>query len=98
MRSLDVRQARWIGRFEELEPLPAHKPKMQVANELLMMLLADSEEIHDLTVQVIDDLDFGRLLVKQHLRSACKGLYIGGVLREYLNHPIGQPVLSLLYI
>lgn len=53
-----------------------------------MKLLADAEEIHHLAVQIIDDLDFGPPLVKQHLRPNSRLL----AKQQGKGHLVGCPL------
>ena len=50
---LDIRQSRGVRGFQEIKPRAAHDRKPKIPQQLLIMLLADAVEIHDLAVQVI---------------------------------------------
>jgi len=51
--ALDVGERPWIGRLEQLMPLPAHEHEAQIANQFLVMLLADAEKVHHLAVEIV---------------------------------------------
>ena len=68
--------------FEQVEPRPAHEHEAEIPDELLVMLLADPEEVHDLAVEIVQDLDLRRLLAEEHLRAARECLDVRRVLRE----------------
>jgi hypothetical protein len=49
---LDIGQGRRVCRLQKLEPLPADEDEFEISDQLLVMLLADAEEVHDLSVQI----------------------------------------------
>jgi hypothetical protein len=71
----------------------AHESETEIPDELFVMPLADAEEIHDLTVEVVQHFDSGGLFVEEHLSAACECLDVSRVLREYLNDPLCETVL-----
>jgi hypothetical protein len=92
-RSLDVGQGRRIGRLKKVEVAATHQKEPKIPDELFMMVLAYSEEIHDLAVQIVQYLDGGRFLVEEHLSTAGECLDICLVRRKYLNDPLCETVL-----
>src|ERR1017187_7413778 len=80
-RALNVGELRRIGVQKQFKPLPAHDYETQAANQFLVMLLAYAEEIYHLTVEVIQYLDLGRLLLEEHLRATRKRFAVRRVFR-----------------
>src|ERR1035437_6954584 len=89
-RPLDIGERCRIGRLQEIEHLSADHPEVEVANQLLVMLAADTEEVHDFPVQVVENFYLGRLLGKEHLGSSGEIFAIRPVYRKERNHPLGQ--------
>src|SRR5664280_1470640 len=89
-RPLDIGEGCRIGRLQEIKHLSADDPEVKIAKQLLIMLTANAEEIHDLSVEVIQHLDLGRLLVKEHLSASRERFDIRRVFRKERNHPLGQ--------
>src|SRR5258708_2682990 len=80
---LDIRETRWIRDLEQLEPGTAHQHVFQVSNQLVRVLLADTEEVHDLAIEVVQNLDCGWFFVKKNLGSAAEYLDIGRMLGKH---------------
>lgn len=59
-----------------------------------MVLLADTEEIDDLAVKVVEDFHARRFLVKKHLCAARKSLDIGLVFGENLDDIFCYSILT----
>ena len=55
--SLDVGEDRRISRLQKIKHLSADHPEVKISNQLLIMLPADTKEIHDLPVQVVQHLN-----------------------------------------
>jgi hypothetical protein len=91
-RPLNVRQGRWIGCLLMVKRSATHESEAEIPDELFVMQLADAEEIHELTVEIIQHFDGGGLFVKEHLRAACECLNVGRVFRKYLNDPLCETV------
>lgn len=91
--SLDVGEGSWLASLEKIEPFSAHEDEAEVSEQLFIMLLADAVEVHDLTVEIIQNFNLGRLFMEKHLSAARECLYVCRVLREYFNQPLRQSVL-----
>jgi len=92
--SLNVRKRSGIGFLEEIKLVAADERELEMSDEFLVMPLAYAVEVDDLAVEIIQDFNLGRFLVKEDLRSSGKGLDVRSVLREYLNDLLGEPVLA----
>jgi len=55
--SLDIGQCFGHLRLQKLKPLAADEAESQIPNEFLMVRLADTEEIHDFAVHVVQHLN-----------------------------------------
>src|ERR1019366_4377888 len=55
---LDIGQGRRVCRLQKLEPFPADEDELEISDQLLMMLLANAEKIHDLPVQIVQYFHF----------------------------------------
>lgn len=93
-RPLDIGQGRRVGGLEEFEACAAHEGEAEIPEELLVVLLADAEEVRDLVVPVIQDLHSGRLLLEKDLRAARECFYIGRVFREHRDDPLRERAFS----
>ena len=51
--ALDVRERGRSLRFKERKPFPAYEDELQVPQELLIVQLADAEEIHDVGIEIV---------------------------------------------
>src|SRR5579883_536067 len=91
---LDIREVFWIGLAKKVELAAAYDRESETANEFLVMVLADPEEVHDLMVEVVQNLDLRTRLVKEHLRPACEGLNVGLVLRQELDDALRERAFS----
>src|ERR1035437_8081893 len=89
-RPLNIRERRRVGRLQEIEHLSADYPAVKIPKQLLIMLAADTEEVHDLPVQVIQHFDLGGFLMEEHLRTSGERFDIRRVLGKERNHPRGQ--------
>jgi len=58
------------------------------------MQLADPKEVDDLSVQVIQHLNHGRLLMEEHLRASGERFDIRRVLRKERDGPFGKRAFS----
>jgi hypothetical protein len=58
------------------------------------MGLTDAEEIHDLAVEIVQDLDLRRRLVKKDLCPARECFHVGRVRREHVNDSLCKRTLS----
>jgi len=87
--ALDVREAARILKLHQFEPFAAHETESQLAQQLLVMQLADSEEIHNLAVKIVEDFHARWFLMEENLSAAGKGFDVGRVLRKYFNDPLG---------
>jgi hypothetical protein len=56
--------------------------------------LADSVEVDQFAVEIVQYLNLGRLFVKEHLRTARKWFNIRYVLGKFRDNCIGNAVLS----
>jgi hypothetical protein len=91
--SLDVRERLWIGGLQTIEPLATHDREPEIPEQLLVVLLADAVEVHNVAVQIIQHFHFGWLLAEKHLCAARECLHVCRVLRKYFNDPLRQSVL-----
>jgi hypothetical protein len=91
---LDVRHGRWFRSLEKIEPGTAHENEAEVSKQFLIVLLADSVEIHDLAIQIVQNFDIGRLFTKENLTASSKCLDVRRMFRKNRNHPHGQAVFS----
>lgn len=91
---LDVGQRLRVARLVKIEPFSAHERETKISEQFLVMRLADAVEIDDLPIKIIQNLNFGRLLLKEHLGSARECLHIRRMLRKNFNDLLGETVLS----
>jgi hypothetical protein len=54
---LNVGQGRRVGCLLKVKPLATHESEAEIPDELFVMPLADAEEVHDLTVEVVQHFD-----------------------------------------
>src|SRR6185312_2484751 len=90
--SLNIREPFRARGPQKLEPLAACKHEPQIAKQLLVVGLADAEEVHDLSIEVIEDFDGQGLFMKQNPRSARECFHIRLVLRKYFADLLGEAV------
>lgn len=93
-RALDVGKGSGILFLKELKPLSACRTELQVSYEFLMMQLADPKEIKYLFIQVIQDLDSGRLLVEKDLGPAAERFDVSGMFGDQRDDLAGNTVLA----
>src|ERR1035437_2202986 len=93
-RPLDVGEGRRIGCLQEVKRFPADYPEVKIPNQLLIMLATDAKEVHDLSIQVVQHLNFRRLPMKEHLRTSGERFDIRRVFRKERNHPSGKRPFS----
>ncbi|HEV8414591.1 MAG TPA: hypothetical protein VGQ49_13430 [Bryobacteraceae bacterium] len=91
--ALDIGQCVGVFGLEECEPFPADEDELEIPEKFLMMALADPKEVHHVAVQVVQDLDGGRVFVKEHLRAASKRFNVRRVLRKDLDDLRGDAIL-----
>jgi hypothetical protein len=91
-RPLNVRESRWICCLQQVEQLTAHEGKTEISDEFLVMRLAHAEQVHELSVQVVQDFDGRGPFTEEHLGSACECLNVRLVLRKYLNDRLCETV------
>lgn len=65
-----------------LEDLARAQRPLELAHELLEMVLHDAVQVHELAVDVVDHLDLGRLLLEENRRRAAENLDVTGMCRE----------------
>lgn len=92
--TLHVGQRIRIGAHHEIEPAATRHHEAHGTDQLVRVGLGDPEEVHHVTVKVIDDLDRGRWLAEKYLRAATERLDIGGVRREHFNDLLGKCPLA----
>ena len=92
-RPLNVGERCGICPRLKLVQFAAGRPIAEVAHKLLIVQLADAEEIDDLEVQIIEHLDIRGRLVKEHLAPPGR-LHIGGVLGQHGDDFCGKTVLA----
>jgi hypothetical protein len=78
----NVREQLRVLLLEEREPPAAYEGEPQIPDKLLMVALADSKEVHDIPVDVIQDFHRRWLLVEKHLCTTREYLSVGGVRRK----------------
>jgi len=93
-RALDVGEHRGIRSLERIMPLAAHEHEAEIAKQLLVVLLADAEEVHHLAVEVVQDFDLGRFFAEKHLGPPGERFHVCCVLRKERDDLIGKPVLA----
>src|SRR4051812_4583619 len=55
---LDVCECGWIAPLQKIKPLTTHHYVLEIPEQFLIVLLADTVEIHNLTVEIIQNFDF----------------------------------------
>jgi hypothetical protein len=80
--ALDVGEHFNVCCKEKIEVLPAYDGEPHKANQFLVVQLADAEEIHELAIEIVQNLDFGWFLLKKDLCSTGERLDVGLVLRK----------------
>ena len=89
-RSLDVGEGRRISRLQKIKHLSADHPEVKIPNQLLIMLPADTEEVNDLPIQVIQYFYLGRLLGEEYLCTSGHRFTIRGMGRKERDYPLGK--------
>lgn len=51
--ALDVGKCSWVLGFEQLKPFPARNTELQVSDKLMVMQLADPQEIENFLIEVV---------------------------------------------
>lgn len=59
-----------------------------------MVVLADTKEIDDVIIQIIDDLDLGKLLAEKHLPASEEWLDIRLMFWDQSNNGLCQAILA----
>jgi hypothetical protein len=90
---LNVSERGRIDSFQKVEPRATHDHIIEVPEQFLVMLLADAVEVHEFAIEVVQHLDFGRILTKKYLCAARECFHIRRMLRKYFNDPLCQTVL-----
>lgn len=93
-RALDVREGTGLLGGKKTIPAAADETVIEIANQFLVMVLADPEEIDDFKIQIIENFDLGGFLVEEHLGAAGKGFDVGLVLGKESDDLGGKPVLA----
>jgi hypothetical protein len=91
---LDIRHGLRGCLLEKIKPFAAHDRKPQIPNQLLVMLLANSEEVENIFAQVIQELHLGRLFMEEDLCASAEWLTVTGVFRNQGNDLAGDAVLA----
>lgn len=89
-RTLYVGQCCGIRVLQQFMPFAAYDDEAEITDQFLEMLLADTEEIHDLAVQIVQDLNRRRFFVKEHLGSPGEDLNVRRMFGEDRNDVPGE--------
>lgn len=92
--ALDVCESLRVGFVEYFEPPSAHDTIAEIANQFVIMHLANAEEIENVFVQIVQDLNLRWFLMEEHLGTAAKRLTVAGVSGDQRNYCAGEPVLA----
>ena len=92
--ALNVGELCGVSLRKQIEPRATNDDEGEIANQFLMMVLADAEEVDDVFVKVVDDLHLRRWLAEEHLRPSGEGLDVCRVFRKQVYDLVCQPVLS----
>lgn len=93
-RPLDVRQCVGFDTFQTLKLVAGHENPFEVAYKLFQMMLNTPVKRHQLTVDVIDDLNIGFRLPEEHPCRARKRLDVAGVLWNSGDNALGELELA----
>jgi hypothetical protein len=67
---------------------------LEISHKLLVMKLADSQEVEYFLIQIVKDFNARRLFVKKDLSAAAERFDISGVLGDKRNNLLGDSVLT----
>ena len=93
-RPLDVRQRVGFDTFQALKLVAGHQYPLEVADKLLKMMLDTPVKRHQLTVDVIDDLNIGFRLPEEHPCRARERLDVACMLGNGGDDALGELVLA----
>lgn len=93
-RPLDVRQRVRLDALQALKLVAGHQYPLEVADKLLKMMLDTPVKRHQLTVDVIDDLNIGFRLPEEHPCRARERLDVACMLGNGGDDALGELVLA----
>jgi hypothetical protein len=92
--SLHIGERLWRRFLEQVEPAAARNGEAKISHEFFMVLLANSQKIKDVFIEVIQQLHFRWLLMKEHLRPATEWFTVTGVLRDERDDFAGDAIFT----
>lgn len=93
-RALDIGQRIRVLQLQPLEDLPRGERPLELAHELLEVMLDHAVEIDELAVDVVQDLDLGRRLREEDRGGAGERLDVTAMGREQADESIGKTTLA----
>ena len=93
-RPLDVRQCVGFDTFQALKLVASHQHPFEVAYKLFQMMLDTPVKRHQLTVDIINDLNIGFRFPEEHPCRACERLDVAQVLGDFGDDALGELELA----